>query len=31
MKILSVTDQAFRKYGRVIQNVDFGELVEALK
>ena len=31
MKILSVNDPAFRKYGRVIENVDLTELVEALK
>ena len=31
MKILSVNDPEFRKYGRVITNVDFTELVEALK
>lgn len=31
MKILKVTDPAFRKYGRVIGNVDFTGLVEALK
>lgn len=31
MKILSVTDPAFRKYGRIVENVDFTELVEALK
>lgn len=31
MKILSVTDPAFRKYGRVITNVDFTQLVEELK
>ncbi|MCM1568649.1 MAG: DUF4867 family protein [Roseburia sp.] len=31
MKILSVNDPAFRRYGRVITNVDFTELVEALK
>lgn len=30
MKILSVTDPAFKKYGRVITNVDFTGLVEAL-
>lgn len=31
MKILSVKDAAFRKYGRVITNVDFTGLVDALK
>lgn len=31
MKILSVTDAAFGKYGRVITNVDFTELVTELK
>lgn len=31
MNILSVTDAAFRKYGRVVDNVDFTELVEVLK
>lgn len=31
MKILPVTDAAFRKYGRMIDNVDFGPLVEELK
>lgn len=31
MKILSVNDPAFRKYGRVITNVDLSGLVEALK
>ena len=31
MKILKVTDPAFTKYGRVIGNVDFTGLVEALK
>ena len=30
MKILSVTDPAFRKYGRLIDNVDLTELVEVL-
>ncbi len=30
MKVLSVKDPAFRKYGRVITNVDFSGLVEAL-
>lgn len=31
MNILSINDPEFRKYGRVITNVDFTELVEALK
>ncbi len=31
MEIKSITDAAFRKYGRVVQGIDFGELVEALK
>ncbi len=31
MKILSVKDPAFRRYGRVIRNVDMTELVEAMK
>ena len=31
MEIKKVTDPAFRKYGRVVQNIDFSELVEALK
>ena len=31
MKILSVNDAAFGKYGRVITNVDFTSLVEELK
>ncbi|MGN0168500.1 MAG: DUF4867 family protein [Acetatifactor sp.] len=31
MKILSVNDPAFRKYGRVVTNVDFTGLVEAMK
>lgn len=30
MKILSVNDAAFRKYGRVVKNVDFSELVKVL-
>ena len=30
MKILSVKDPAFRKYGRVITNVNFTELVEEI-
>ena len=31
MKILKVTDPAFQKYGRVVENVDFSGLLEALK
>lgn len=30
MKILEVTDQAFRKYGRVIKDIDFSELLEEM-
>lgn len=30
MKILSIHDAAFQKYGKVVTNVDFSELVEAL-
>lgn len=31
MKILEITDQAFRKYGRVIKDVDFSELLDEMK
>lgn len=31
MKIMSVTDPAFRKYGRVVDGVDFSGLVEAMQ
>lgn len=31
MKILSVNDPAFRRYGRIVNNVDFTGLVEAMK
>ena len=31
MKILPVNDVAFRKYGRVVKNVDFTELVKVLE
>lgn len=31
MEMKKVTDEAFRKYGRVVQGYDFGPLVEALK
>ncbi|MCC8164533.1 MAG: DUF4867 family protein, partial [Lachnospiraceae bacterium] len=30
MEIKKVTDSAFRKYGRIVQNIDFSGLVEAL-
>lgn len=30
MKILSIHDEAFQKYGKVVTNIDFSELVEAL-
>ncbi len=30
MKILNVTDPAFRKYGRVVKGIDFSELVQKL-
>lgn len=30
MKILEVTDKAFRKYGRVITDIDFSELLEEM-
>lgn len=30
MKILEVTDPAFRKYGRIVDDVDFAELVETM-
>lgn len=30
MEIKKVTDTAFRKYGRVVQGIDFSELVEAI-
>ena len=28
MKLLKITDPAFKKYGRVIDNIDFSELTE---
>ena len=28
MQILSVTDNEFRKYGRIVDNIDFTALVE---
>ena len=31
MQILSVNDDEFRKYGRVVDNVDFTALIEELK
>lgn len=31
MKVLSITDPKFRKYGKVVTNVDFSELVEAMQ
>ena len=31
MQILSVYDKAFRKYGKVIKNIDFSELVKELE
>ena len=31
MEILKVTDDRFRKYGKVIKNIDFSSLVEAMK
>ena len=31
MEIKKITDPAFKKYGRVVENVDFTELVNALK
>ncbi|MDE7018164.1 MAG: DUF4867 family protein [Lachnospiraceae bacterium] len=31
MEIKKITDPAFRKYGRVIQGIDFTDLVEAIK
>lgn len=30
MKILEVTDKAFRKYGRVVEDIDFSELLEEM-
>lgn len=30
MKIKKITDPAFRKYGRVVQGIDFSDLVEAI-
>ena len=31
MEIKKITDKAFRKYGRVVQGIDFSDLVEAIK
>ena len=31
MELKSIKDESFRKYGRVVQNIDFGPLVEAMK
>ena len=31
MKVLSVNDAEFRKYGRVVNNVDFTQLIQAIK
>ena len=31
MEIISLADKRFKKYGRVIKNIDFGSLVEAMK
>lgn len=31
MKILSINDAAFQKYGKVVKNIDFSELVKALE
>ena len=31
MKVLSVKDAAFKKYGRIVDNVDLTALVEAIK
>lgn len=31
MKILKVTDEAFKRYGKVVDNIDFSGLVEELK
>ena len=31
MEIKKVTDPSFRKYGRVVEGIDFTELVEAIK
>lgn len=31
MKIYEVTDERFRKYGKIVKNIDFSTLVEAMK
>ena len=31
MTIYDVTDEKFRKYGRIVKNIDFSELVTALE
>ena len=31
MEIKKITDSAFRKYGRIVQGIDFSDLVEAIK
>lgn len=31
MEIKKITDPAFRKYGRIVQGIDFSDLVEAIK
>ena len=31
MEIKKVTDPSFRKYGRVVEGIDFADLVEAIK
>lgn len=31
MEIKKITDSAFRKYGRVVQGIDFSELVESIR
>ena len=31
MEILNVTDKGFRKYGKIIKNIDFSSLLEAMK
>ena len=30
MTIYDVTDEKFKKYGRIVQNIDFSELVDAI-
>lgn len=31
MEILKVTDERFKKYGRIVENIDFSELVEKMQ